>query len=130
MSEVKAKITPDMLAAPGEIRINVPLLNGDDSFLASFDDYDPKTDREYRSLANKNSRNGNLSQKSLEDAMVMAFEKKFRGTNIDWNGQLATLGYETEKDYFLKDLTGRRYLKGMVEEYLTVVRVNAEYAKN
>jgi hypothetical protein len=102
----KVKVTAAMLAAPPQVEIEVKFLSGEGSFKAFFADTDPETERQYRRIANKDARNGQLKQKSLDDGMEFVFNKKFQSTNIDWDGMLEGLNCETEKDYFLKDPNG------------------------
>lgn len=115
----------------GEIEIEVKLLDGsEDTFQSFFDDTDPVTEREFKSIIGKKARNGNLNQKSFDEGLVHVFKKKFLRTNIPGKEELIELGYKDEKDYFLRSKMGQRYLFGMMAEYRNITQIDAEYSKN
>jgi len=114
----------------GEVIIEVKLLDSEEIFEASFEDMDPVTEREFKTTANRKARGGVLSQRSFDDALINLFKKKFKSTNIPGKEELREFGFETEKDFFLRDEMGQRYMMSMANEYRQATQIDAEHSKN
>lgn len=143
-AQQKVRITAEEVTALPLLEFEVEMFGSDKTFVMSMEDLDPKTDKRYSNIATHNGRyQDKLRDKDLDAAMEFLFDAKFKGTNIDWNtyeGETETVkeangileelgGYESEKDYFLKDDTGRRYMRSVVNKYWSKVRAKAESAK-
>lgn len=125
----KVKLTLDELAVTSEVIVEVESLRSDTTFSVHLKELDARTEKEYKRIYNANYR-GKPKQSDFDKAVDYVFDAVFLQSNIDWNGQLQTLGYESEKEYFLKDVTGRRYLRAVMSDYFDQIWPGAYHAKN